>query len=654
MDAKKFFTELKRRKVYRVAVAYAVLAWLLIQIATQTLPFFEIPAWTVRLIIVVLVLGFPVALLLSWAFDLTPSGIKRTDDLEEAQVPTPVAIPKPPVSPPEKSIAVLPFENLSDDQQNAYFADGIQDDILSSLAKVADLKVISRTSVRQYRSGTRNLREIGEALGVAYVMEGTVRREANRVRINAQLIDARTDLHVWNDTYDREITDLFALQTELARRIAFALRANLSPREKASLQMHPTSDLDAYDLFLRARDLFRWSGSGDPRENGERALGLLAEAVARDPHFALAYCLISRFHGELYWFGYDRSRDRLTQAKVAADTAMRLQPDSSDARLALAYYYYYGYRNYELARTELAIAHASAPNDAEAWDASAAIDRRQGRWDDALSNFEKAKELDPRNASVLWNLAETYGCLGRSQEAALGFANGIEVNPEAHLFSVARAAIPLRTEGNLAPLRAVLSEIPRDFDPGGGVTNIAVRVSLMERDYAGAEQRLKESRYERFNDIGIGGPAAILDGYTFPRAWYEGLIARGRSDKDAAEHAFRSAQRTVEADLAKASGDAKLVAMLGLVHSMKGRHEDAIAAGQRAVELLPIARDAYDGPLIATKLAVMYAAAGQSDRAIELLKQLVASPNGPTPGTLRAEREWDPLRSDPRFEALTA
>jgi len=655
MDAKKFFTELKRRKVYRVAVAYAVLAWLLIQIATQTLPFFEIPTWTVRLIIVALVLGFPVALLLSWAFDLTPSGIKRTDDGEEAKAPAPrttARLPAPP--PPEKSIAVLPFENLSDDQQNAYFADGIQDDILSSLAKVADLKVISRTSVRQYRSGTRNLREIGEALGVAYVMEGTVRREANRVRINAQLIDARTDLHVWNDTYDREIDDLFALQTELARRIAFALRANLSPQEKASLQVHPTSDLGAYDLFLRARDLFRWSGSGDPRENGERALRLLDEAVARDPQFALAYCLISRFHGELYWFGYDRTRERLTQAKLAADTALRLQPDSSDVRLALAYYYYYGYRDYELARTELAIAHATAPNDAEAWDALAAIDRRQGRWDDALSNFEKAKELDPRNASVLWNLAETYACLGRNREAALGFANGIEVNPEAHLFSVAGAAIPLRTEGNLAPLRAVLSEIPRDFDPGGGVTNIAVRVSLMERDYAGAEWRLKESRYERFNDIGIGGPAAILDGYTFPRAWYEGLIARGRGDNEAAERAFRSAQRTVEADLAKASGDAKLVAMLGLVHSMKGRPEDAIAAGQRAVELLPIAKDAYDGPLIATKLAVIYAAAGQSERAIELLKDLLAIPNGPTPGTLRAEREWDPLRSDPRFEALTA
>ena len=356
MGTKKFFAELKRRKVYRVAIAYAVLSWLLIQIATQTFPFFEIPTWAVRLVIVLLALGFPVALLFAWAFDLTPEGFKRTDDLDEMQQRAAAAAARStqarPVAPPEKSIAVLPFENLSDDMQNVYFADGIQDDVLSSLAKVADLKVISRTSVRQYRTGTRNLREIGQELGVAYILEGTVRRAGDRVRINAQLIDARTDLHIWNDTYDREITDLFAFQSELARRITFALRANLSPREKESLQMHPTADLAAYELFLRARDLFRWSGSGDPRENGECALRLLDEAIERDPQFALAHCLASRVHGELYWFGYDRSRTRLTQAKIAADNALRLQPDLGDARLALAYYYYFGYRDYELARTE--------------------------------------------------------------------------------------------------------------------------------------------------------------------------------------------------------------------------------------------------------------------------------------------------------------
>jgi serine/threonine-protein kinase len=473
------------------------------------------------------------------------------------------------------------------------------------------------------------------------------------VRINTQLIDARTDLHVWSDTFDREITDLFALQTELARRIAFALRANLSPQEKASLQVHPTSDLDAYDLFLRARDLFRWSGYGDPRENGERALRLLDEAIARDPQFAVAHCLASRFHGELYWFGHDRTRSRLTQAKLEADTALRLQPDSSDVHLALAYYYYYGYLDYERARTELAIAHEAAPNDAEVWDAAGAVDRRQGRWQHALANFEKAKELDPRNASVLWNVAETHACLGHDDEAERGFALGIEVNPDAHLFALAGAAIALRRDGNLRPLRAALSRIPADFDPAGGVTNVALRVYLMERDYAGAERRLKESRCERFDDIGVGGPAATLDGYTFPRAWYEGLIARGRGDHDAAESAFASAQQTVEKDLAEAPEDPKLVAMLGLVHAMRNQVDAAIASGRRAVELLPISRDAFDGPLIAAKLAAIYAQTSQFDGALELLNQLVRVPNGLTPGTLRIEREWDPLRGDDRFERLT-
>jgi serine/threonine-protein kinase len=650
MNARRFFTELKRRKVYRVAVAYAVLAWLIIQIATQVFPFLEIPTWVVRFVIIGVVLGFPVALLLSWAFDLTPGGIVRTDDL--APVSAVPRVAKQP--PPEKSIAVLPFDNLSDDQQNTFFADGIQDDILSNLAKVADLKVISRTSVRQYRGGTRNLREIGEALGVAYILEGTVRRDVNRVRISAQLIDARSDLHVWNDTFDREITDLFVLQTELARRIAFALRANLSPQEKERLEKHPTSDLDAYDLFLRARDLFRWSGSGDPRENGERALRLLDEAIERDPNFALAHCLASRFHCELYWFGYDRTRQRLALAKIAADTALRLRPDSSEARLAHAYYYYYGYRDYELARTEVAIAQEAAPNNAETWEAAGAIARRQGCWDDAVRNFEKAKELDPRNASVLWDVAETYACLGRHADAANGFALGTEVNPEAHFFSIARAAIALRTEGNLAPLRTVLDTIPAHFDPGGGVTNIALRVHLAARQYDEAERWLKKSRYDRFNDLGVGGAGSILDGYAFPRSWYEGLIARGRGDNQAAEEAFARAQEIVEDDLVKAPDDAELVAMLGLVLGMRGRKEEAIAAGHRAVELLPIAKDAFDGPLVATKLAVIYAETGEPARALVLLEELIHLPNGPTRGALRIEREWDPLRGDRRFANLLA
>ncbi len=486
---RKFLAELRRRKVYRVAVAYVVVSWVLIQVATQVFPFFDIPNWVVRLVVVGLGLGFPLALILSWAFDITPQGIKRTEDVpaeSKRLAPTPVE------TIPEKSIAVLPFENLSDDQQNAFLADGIQDDILSSLSKVADLKVISRTSVRQFRGSDRNLREIGLTLGVAHILEGTVRRSGNRVRLSAQLINARTDAHVWADTFDRELTDLFELQSELAERIASALRVNLSPSEKASLQVHPTAHLDAYDLYLRARDLFRWSGAGDPRVNGEKAVELLDQALARDPEFALAHSLASRFHGELYWFGFDKCPERLAHSKAEAERALQLRPELGDAHLALAYYYYYGHREYELARHELAIAQRATPNDAEVWDGMGALDRRQGRWSEAVANFKRARQLDPRNVAVIWNLAETCLCLCRYDEAAEAFAVGLTINPRAGLFELARASIDLKERSDASALRSALEKIPPEFDPGGAVTTVALRLSLMERDYDAAARRLAE------------------------------------------------------------------------------------------------------------------------------------------------------------------
>lgn len=652
MNTKKFFVELKRRKVYRVAVAYAVGAWLVAQVVTQIFPFFEIAHGAVRLVIVLLIAGFPIALILAWAFDITAKGIERTDDVDLDDSPARHAAGASDI--PEKSIAVLPFENLSDDPNNAYFADGVHDDILSSLAKLSDLKVISRTSVRQYKTGTRNLREIGQALGVAHILEGTVRRSGNRVRVNAQLINAQTDAHIWADTFDRELTNLFALQSELAERITEALRANLSPREKASMQVHPTRDLAAYELFLRARDLFRWSGVGDPLENGEKALRLVDQAVARDPQFALAYCLASRLNAELYWFGHDRSRARLTNAKTAADVALRLQPDLGDAHLALAFFYYYGYRDYTRARSEIEIAQVATPNDAEVWDGAGAVARRDGRWNEAIANFEKARHLDPRNFSVISNLAETLIALRRYGEAQQAMENALLFNPQAHLFSIARAAIELKKNGDTAPLRAALRAVPRDFDPGGAVATIGARLSLMERDYAEAARVLAASSQERFTDSGVGGTAGMLDGYTFPKSWYEGLVARARGNVDAARRAFEAARRLVEADLLQWPDDAKAITMLALIHAALGEKEDALREGRRAVELLPISRDAYDGPILATNLAVIYAQFGERDKALKQLESLMASPNGPTPGTLRVEPEWDPLRGDPRFEKLAA
>ncbi|MGH8093144.1 MAG: tetratricopeptide repeat protein [Chthoniobacterales bacterium] len=637
---KQFFIELKRRKVYRVAVAYVVVSWVLVQVATQVFPFFEVPNWTVRLVILALCLGFPIAVVLAWAYDITPSGIKRTEDVDPAP------------SVPEKSIAVLPFENLSDDRENAFFAEGVHDDILSSLARIADLKVISRTSVQQYRGGGRNLREIGEALGVAHVLEGTVRRSGNRVRVNVQLINACTDAHIWAESFDRELTDLFAIQSELAERIVRALRANLSPLEKAGLQVPPTTSLEAYDIYLRARDLFRWSGIGDPHENGEKALPLLEQALARDPQFALAHYLTSRIHGELFWFGYDKSWERLAKSKEAAETALRLRPDLGEGHLALAFYHYYSSRDYESAIRELTLAQRASPNESDVASALGMIERRRGRWEEAILHLERARQLDPRNISALWNLSETLTYLRRYAEADEVLAETAAISPEAHMIPVARAELLLRELGDTVPLCEALGRVPQGFDPGGAITTIAVRLALMERDYDEAERRLGTCTECKYNDVGLCGFVGALDDYTVPRGWYVGLIARGRGKEDEAARAFAAAKEAVLAEAVESPNDPKVLIMRALIDTMLGRAEEAIAAGERAVQLLPISADALDGPLLATNLAAIYAQLGRREQALAALETLVRQTGGPTPGTLRVEPEWDPLRGERRFQEL--
>jgi TolB-like protein/Tfp pilus assembly protein PilF len=645
---KRFFVELKRRKVYRVAVAYLVGAWVVIQVATQVFPIFDVPNWDIRVVVIGLVLGFPVAIILAWIYDITPSGIKRTDELTPASL-----LPK--AAAPEKSVAVLPFENLSDDRENTFFADGVHDDILSSLARIADLKVISRTSVQQYRTGARNLREIGQALGVAHVLEGTVRRAGNRVRVNAQLINARTDTHIWAETFDRELTDLFAIQTELAERIVRALQANLSPTEMAGLREQPTQSVEAYDLYVRARDLFRWTGIGDPQENGEKALPLLAEALARDPLFALAHYLTSRIHGELFWFGYDKRPARLAQAKAEAENALRLRPDLGEGHLALAFYHYYSARDYEAAIRELTLAQRALPNESDVASALGMIERRRGRWEESVMHLERARQLDPRNISALWNLSETLTFLRRYAEADRVLAEAMAIAPAAHMIPIARAELALREHGDTAPLRQALRRVPEEFDPGGAVTTIAVRLALMERDYDEAERQLGTCSECRYNDVGLCGLVGALDDYTVPQEWYVGLIAQGRGQEADAQRAFVAARKAIAAEAAATASpnDAKILIMQSLVEAMLGEREAAIAFGERAVRLLPIAADALDGPLIATNLAAVRALVGQPDEALVDLAGLVRQIGGPTPGMLRVEPQWDSLREDPRFRALS-
>ena len=650
---KAFFAELKRRKVFRVAVAYTVASWLLIQVATQVFPFFEIPAWAVRLVIVVLIIGFPIALVLSWIFDLTPRGIRRTDDEDNVVAHSP-RLASSAAETPEKSIAVLPFENLGGDKEDDYFAAGVHDDILSNLARIADLKVISRTSVQQFKGETRNLREIARALGVAHVLEGTARRVGNRVRVNAQLIDARSDSHVWGETFDREITDLFALQSELAERITHALRANLSPREKTILHEHSTRDVAAWELYLRARTLFHWAGSGDSHDQGREALRLLDEAIARDPQFAAAHALASRLHSELFWFGYDKSAERLVKARTAAETALKIHQNLGEAHLAYAVYQYFGFRRYDEARRHIVAAFRVSPNDSEVLNTAGAIDRRQGRWEEAIANMKKARQLDPRNLSVIWNLLETYLGLHRYDEAERVIVEALKISPAAHFFTLACSALPLFQRGDTAPLRAALSKLPPDFDPGGAVTTIAVRVHLMDRDYDAAERALATCSHVKLNDNGLSGTAGALDDYNVPRAWYIGLIAQRRGDDDVARNAFQSAKSATERELSRTPEDAKVHAMLALIQAARFEKADALKSARRAAELLPIGRDAYDGPIVTTTLAVVAAQTGEKELALDQLEPLVGIPNGPTAGTLKAEPEWDTLRGDPRFEKLAA
>lgn len=484
MNLSNFLGELKRRNVYRVAATYAVVSWLLIQVATQVSPYFSVPNWTVRVLILLLVVCFPVAIVFAWAYELTAEGFKRTEEvpphesirhhtgrklLAVTSVLAAVAvgwflvrsaglramledsgggsaIREATQNVPDKSVAVLPFANLSAEQENAFFSDGVQDEILARLASIADLKVISRTSVQVYKSGApRNLREIGRQLGVRHVIEGSVQRIANRVRVTVQLIDARSDAHLWGEHFDRELADTFAIETEIADSIAHQLNAVFSPAAKVAITQ-PTRDMEAFDLYLRAKELItNFHDSDDWKQTLLRAVRFLDEAISRDGSFALAYCWAARAHDNLYWFGLDRSATRLAQAKAAAQTALALAPDLGEAHLAQALVYYHGNRDYPHALEQLEIARRTLPNNAELYALRGWIARRQGRWDDALSNLNKAVDLDPRNPQILLSgLSVTYDLLRRYADKEALYDRAAAINPSTRdYFEMMRAQTKL-------------------------------------------------------------------------------------------------------------------------------------------------------------------------------------------------------------------
>src|SRR5713101_2790179 len=477
-----FFEELKRRKVYRVAIAYIVAGWALAQGLAQVLPVFDISNSVIRVVIALLLIGFPVVLVLAWVFDVTPQGIRATSTpsvpvarrrrnlimLIAIGVIISVAagfflLPRASARKVDKSIAVLPFQNLSDEKENAYFADGMQDDILTNLSKIGDLKVISRMSVMSYRGdGMRNAREIGKALGVATLLEGSVRRIGNRVRVNVQLINANNDEHIWAEDYDRDLTDVFAIQTDLAQKIASALQAKLSPNEKARLDRRPTKDSDAYLLYVQAHD---YANRPDRfRDTSLKAEPLFEKAIKLDPNFSLAFAGLSMVESWAY-HSFDPVPARREKARLNADEALRLQPYLTEGHLALGFSYYYGDRDYERALAEFEIARRGLPNEAQAYLAIGSIQRRQGKWTESTANLEKAATLDPKNVNVLSNLAFSYMAQRNFETADKILDRVIASAPQSLEAALVKGGVAVLWKGDLSFAEKQFFSIPPEADP---------------------------------------------------------------------------------------------------------------------------------------------------------------------------------------------
>jgi TolB-like protein/class 3 adenylate cyclase/Tfp pilus assembly protein PilF len=587
------------------------------------------PRWPKIALIVALLVIAVTLVINSLIFFHRVSAPRPTSALSEATAASwPTAIP-------EKSIAVLPFENLSDEKENAYFADGVQDEILTGLAKVADLKVISRTSVMQYKSGiARNLREVAKELGVAHLLGGSVQRAGGRVRVSAQLVDARTDRQLWGQTYDRDLADVFAIQTDLAQKIATELRAKLSPSEKAQIERRPTENTEAYLAFMQGHEMFYRPDKF--RSNTEKAEQLLEKATKLDPNFADAFAALAWVHDWNY-HDFDPTPARKEKARAAADEALRLQPNLPEAHLAMGFYHYYCERDYQAALDEFAIAKQSLPNSADVYLAIGAIERRQGKWKEATASLEKAASLSPKDSWVMQNLADNYYATRNFEAADKIFDRAIEAAPQSFLLRADKAKLAIDWKGDLSVLEKELRQVPTGVDPDGFVSFARMQLLLLQRKFSDALAVLQQS------------PQFY---YYKPRELFEGAIYTFLNDREKAFSAFERARPIAEKALRESPDDASRHVTLGLILAGLGEKEAAIAEGKRAVELLPESQDALDGPQMTVGLAQIYAWTGQRDQALQLLERSLSTPNGITVPVLRLDPFWDPLRSDPRFQEL--
>jgi TolB-like protein/cytochrome c-type biogenesis protein CcmH/NrfG len=672
VNLKNFFAELKRRNVYRVAIACAVVAWLLIQIATQTFPFFDIPNWAVRLVVLLLALGFPVALILAYALELTPEGVQLTRPAAEQQqtkrrTPRPVfwgllavgvvvalgltfhlfrARETPAenartrsAAPAKRAVAVLPFENLSEDKANAYFADGMQDEIITRLANVGDLKVISRTSTLPYRGKPEKLSDIARQLGVSHIVEGSVQRIADRVRINVQLIDAATDEHLWAQLYDRNLADVFAVQSEVATNIASSLQAKLSGREQKALTAKLTENMAAYDAYLRGLELHNAAGQNPQDERG--AVQAFREAVRLDPQFAEAWALLSRSLSALFIQQLDNTPAQRELARSAAETATRLKPDAPETLLANAYYRYQVLRDYDGARELFEKMRREVPNNSEAIAALARIARRQSRWKESLRLYEEATRVNPRDPHLYMDRAWTFSML-RDAPATLQMIERAEAIVPGDQGVLMEKLWFYHWRGDLPGAAAIFEKL----SASARTADVRAMHLFFERRYAEAIAVLEQK-------LAAAEPAPPVD--TGSSRQLLGLLRSFAGDAAGARREYLQAKAELERFAEEQPDNTFVATALSLVEAGLGNKEAALRAADRAMAALPVSQDPVFAPIVEEFRARAEGMVGEHDRAIERIERLLRTPYGAFPLTvpkLRVDPSWDPLREHPRFKAI--
>jgi TolB-like protein/cytochrome c-type biogenesis protein CcmH/NrfG len=674
VNAKNILVELKRRNVYRAAVAYGVVAWFLTQLTTQVFPFFDVPSYAVRFVVIALAVGFPIAMLLAWVYEFTPEGVVRTETLDPVEARTVqrttgrvldfiiigslllviamLLVGRLPFyrqtgeSISQKSIAVLPFENRSEDKANAYFAEGIQDEILTRLSKIADLKVISRTSTQHYESAPKNLPEIARQLGVAHILEGSVQKSGDIVRVNVQLLKAADDSHLWADTFDRKLIDIFSVESEVAKTIADQLRVHLTGQEEQAIAAKPTDNPEAYDAYLRGLAYTLKAAATPATTLG--AQKYLREAVRLDPKFALAWALLARVDAISHFtFNLQPTAVLDEETRHAAETALTLQPNLGEALLAKGYYYYACLKNYNGAVRYFEQARQLLPNSSRVIESLAFVTRRQGRWEISGSYFNEAERLDPRNANLLTQHALFHIALRRFPQALGKLDQVLDITPDDVDTFALKAAIA-QGQGDLARASALVSSLRPAADQS---------TALETQIYQGILERHPGPTIARVKEI-LAKPDPALGYINSELRFWLGWAQEVAGDDLAAQESWRQAKTESESFLKEQPENLSIIGNLALINAGLGDSAAALSLYQQAAAAVPIERNALDGPIAIEVLARVAAQTGDRDRAVSALQKLLSTPYAGftsvplTAALLRLDPMFDPLRNDPRFKEL--